>query len=249
VSRVVAPPTVVCDTREQTPWIASVRRDGRRILLPVVRRALVAGDYTIEGYGHEIAIERKSLADWIGTMFGSSTDALGERATSWERFRRELARALEGVEPTNGDAPTPPLKRFVVLVEASRADVYEHRYRSGVLPQSVIGRSDSVLADYGVPVLWASAPAVLDHRNDWSFAAAREEQERLAMWTLVRWWERREMEKGATAGEITKAFKLAERGAPEPALDTRVPAGMRPIAEQYDAPTLGTAAGRRKRSA
>jgi hypothetical protein len=211
VSRDVKPPTIVVDTREQAPWVASVRRDQRRILLPVVRRALVAGDYTIEGYEHEIAIERKSLADWIGTMFGASVDALGERATSWERFRRELARVREGVTPTDGSAPTPPLRRFAVMVEASREDVYQHRYRSGVLPQSVIGRSDSVWADHGVPVLWASAQAVWDRaRLEWSFATARAEQEGLAMWTLLRWWERRELEKGATSGDISRAFKAAE---------------------------------------
>ncbi len=192
------PPTIVCDTREQSPWIPWVWRDGRRILLPVVRRALVAGDYTIEGYSEEIAVERKSLQDWIGTMFGASTDALGERATSWERFRREVVRALEGVTPTDGSPPILPLKRFVVVVEAARADVHAHAYRSGVLPQSVLGRSDSVFADYGIHVEWAGD---------------RAEAERYAMWLLCRWWERRSLEKGARPCDVTAAFRLAEPGA------------------------------------
>lgn len=218
MSRDVKPPIVVVDTREQTPWIASIWREGRRVLLPVVRRALVAGDYTIEGYEAEIAIERKSLADWIGTMFGSSTDALGERATSWERFRREIQRAIVGV-PDN-DPPVLPLQRFLVIVEASREDVKAHRYRSQVLPQSVLGRSDSVFADHGVPVIWAGG-----EEN----GEGRKEAERLAMWTLVRWWEGRERMKGASAGDIAKAFRLVERGA---APDTRVPPGFEPVASQ-----------------
>ena len=213
VSRVVAPPTVVIDTREGLPWTPWVWREGRRMLLPCVRRALVAGDYAIEGYEQEIAVERKSLADWIGTMFGSTTDALGERATSWERFRREVSRALDGVSPEDGSPPTPPLRRFFVLVEASRGDVEAQRYRSGVLPQSVLGRSDSLFNDRGVAVFWAHSQAIEGPRGEWLFGAARDEQNRLAMWHLCRWWERREREKGATDADVARAFRAAERSA------------------------------------
>ncbi len=223
-SRTVAPPTVVVDTREQTPWIASARREGRRILLPVVRRALVSGDYTIEGYAGEIAIERKSLQDWIGTMFGATQNALGERATSWERFRREVARAVGGVAPTDGSEPTPALQRFMVVIEAGRDQVERHEYRSGVLPQSVLGRSDSLYPDTGVPVFW------LDNRD---------RAEHYAMWQLVRWWEGREREKGAADADIARAFRLVEKGVPTvPAapLDTRVPPGFEPVASQMADP-------------
>ncbi len=89
----VPPPTICVDTREQLPWPAVIQRAGRLALLPVVRRKLVAGDYSIEGYAGEIAIERKSLQDWVGTMFGASTSALGERASSWDRFLRETTHA------------------------------------------------------------------------------------------------------------------------------------------------------------
>lgn len=234
MSRTCAPPTVVVDTREQSPWVPWVWREGHRVVLPCVRRALVAGDYTIEGYEQEIAIERKSLADWIGTMFGATVDALGERATSWERFRREIVRALEGVTPTDGSAPTPALQRFVVVIEASREHVKRHDYRSGVLPQSVLGRSDSLLTDHNIHVEWAGD---------------RAEAERYAMWQLVRWWERREREKGATGGDIARAFRLAAKAAaPVVPATTGLPAGMQPIAEQYDAGRLGLAAGRSKRA-
>lgn len=203
------PPTIVVDTREQTPWIPAIERPGgRRILLPVVRRKLNAGDYTVEGYEAEIAIERKSLADWIGTMF-SAVDTAEGKATSWERFRRELARARDGVQPSDGAAPIPPLKSFCIMVEGSRQDVEARRYRMDVHPNAVRGRSDSVFADYGVPVFWSGLPAALTPQG-WAFDAARADMGRLAMWTLIRWWERRSLAKGATAGDITAAFRLAE---------------------------------------
>lgn len=226
----LAPPTIVVDTREQAPWTPRIRREGRCVLLPVVRRALVAGDYTIEGYEQEIAIERKSLEDWVGTMFGKARRADGSEEPSWDRFRRELGRALAGVEAKGDEPAAPPLQRFAVIVEGSRADVHAHRYRSQVHPNSVIGRSDSVFTDHGVPVI---------------FAGSRQEAERLGIWTLVRWWEGRQRMGGATEKDIAAALRAIPEGPPP---DTRVPAGMRPIAEQMDADQIGLGMGRPRKA-
>lgn len=69
------PLRIICDSREQLPFSFSG--------YPVVVSAgtLEAGDYSVDGFGRRIAVERKSLQDLVGCLSG-------ER----ERFERELAR-------------------------------------------------------------------------------------------------------------------------------------------------------------
>ena len=67
---------VVVDTRERTPWTFEGQRG-----VTLERAKLDSGDYSIRGLEHRVAIERKSLDDWTGTV-------LRERA----RFYRELER-------------------------------------------------------------------------------------------------------------------------------------------------------------
>lgn len=64
---------IIIDTREKRPWDFPQN-------VPVKRQALNAGDYAIEGDCF-FAIERKSLQDFLGTIFAD-----------WERFKREIAR-------------------------------------------------------------------------------------------------------------------------------------------------------------
>lgn len=194
---IVPPPTLIVDTREVLPWPATIRRGGRIVSLPVVRAKLCVGDYSIMGFESEIAFERKSLQDWVGTMFGAKTDALGERASSWDRFCREVVRAKAGVLPTDGSAPTLPLRCFQVVIEGSREMVEAHAYRSQVSPRSVLHRSGS-LAALGIPVQW------MGNRD----AAAA-----FVMGELIRWWARRWTEKGAAASDLAAALDAAERSA------------------------------------
>ena len=223
-------PTPLClliDSREQTPWEPVISREGYRLRIPAATRALVAGDYSLSGYEHEIAIERKSLADWIGTLFGESERADGSREPNWDRFRREIQRVVCGVARDEAP-PTPPLERFFVVVEGSREDVLSHAYRSQVAPASVLGRSDSLLVDHGIPVIWAGN---------------RMEAARLSLWSLVRWWEGRQRLAGVEEGAIRGAIRALR----EPnVIPPPVPAGMRPIAEQMG---VGTDRGRRKAAA
>jgi len=65
-------PTVIVDTREQTPY--SFPSDW--VLL---RKALPTGDYTLLGHEGSFVIERKSLSDLLGCIFTP-------------RFKRELER-------------------------------------------------------------------------------------------------------------------------------------------------------------
>lgn len=71
--RQMSSPTIIIDTREQRPWTfpesVSVRRGTLR-----------TGDYAIDG-DESFAIERKSIDDFLGTVF-----------SGWERFLREISR-------------------------------------------------------------------------------------------------------------------------------------------------------------
>ncbi len=116
--------TVVVDTREQEPYAFDPE------VVEVVRRALPAGDYSLPGYEASIAIERKTLADFVASV-------IRRRA----RFLREL-RALAEYD------------LGCVVVEGSLGDITAHRYRSGAHPRAVLGATLSIIVDHGVPVFF-----------------------------------------------------------------------------------------------
>ena len=66
---------VIVDTREQEPYGFDPK------LVTPVRRALPAGDYSVAGLEWTVAVERKTLDDFVGTVI---------RARG--RFYRELRR-------------------------------------------------------------------------------------------------------------------------------------------------------------
>src|SRR5262245_1280621 len=67
-------PTIVTDTREQTPL--------RFTQFPTVRGTLDTGDYSIAGAESLFAVERKSIEDLVACCMGDNRD----------RFERELHR-------------------------------------------------------------------------------------------------------------------------------------------------------------
>ena len=67
---------IIIDTREQKPFDFPLN-------VPIKRATLKTGDYAIEG-DNFFSIERKSKADFIGTIFHD-----------WARFKRELQRMDE----------------------------------------------------------------------------------------------------------------------------------------------------------
>jgi len=97
--------TAIVDTREQTPWILDPMR--------IVRAGLDIGDYSIFGLESVIAIERKSLTDFVACC-GS------ER----ERFQRELDR-LRGWPVS------------AVIIEAGWGDFELASWRSKLSPKQV----------------------------------------------------------------------------------------------------------------
>ena len=121
------PATIVIDTREQEPYSFDSR------LVAAVRRALPAGDYSVEGLEERVAVERKTLDDFVSTVIHAR-----------QRFRGEL-RKLGGY------------RAACVVVEAGVADVLLHRYRGEAHPNAVLGNVISIILDFGVPVFFCGS--------------------------------------------------------------------------------------------
>jgi DNA excision repair protein ERCC-4 len=116
------PLRIITDTREQEPY--EFPGEG----VNTIRRALPAGDYSLDGRETEFTVERKSLADFVHTVIRGR-----------ERFRRELLKLKS-------------YRRACVVIEGSMADITQARYSGGAHPASVLGAIISIIVDYGVPV-------------------------------------------------------------------------------------------------
>jgi DNA excision repair protein ERCC-4 len=107
---------IIVDTREQLPWTWMAWKEKPKL----VRDGLSTGDYTMMLDGEIldwlIVVERKELGDFIGCC-----------TSGRDRFERELERMQAScMHP-------------YVAIEASLQDIAEHRYRSRMLPKSVLG--------------------------------------------------------------------------------------------------------------
>jgi len=118
--------TIIIDTREQEPYSFDSR------LAVTVRRALPAGDYSLDGFESVVAVERKTLDDFVATVILSRA-----------RFCEEL-RKLAGY------------RSACVVVEAGLLDLLQKRYRGGAHPNAVLGSALSLILDYRVPVFFCS---------------------------------------------------------------------------------------------
>ena len=136
-------PAIVIDSREQAP----LRFAG----LPSVTAGLVTGDYSIAGLEDHFAVERKSIADLVGSVIQCR-----------ERFERELCR-MRGHE----------FRRLLII--GTRADIEEGRCVSKTLPKAVMASVDVFEVRYQLPVVWEpseTAAAALIER--WARYFARE---------------------------------------------------------------------------
>ena len=120
------PATIVIDTREQEGYSFDPRQ------VATVRHALPAGDYSVAGLENTVAVERKSLNDFVSTVIHSRA-----------RFREEL-RKLAGY------------RAACVVVEAGLLDVLLQRYRGDAHPNAVLGSALSIILDYRIPVFFCS---------------------------------------------------------------------------------------------
>ena len=114
--------TIIEDTREQTPLDFSSFH-----FVEVVRATLKSGDYSIRGYETQFAIERKSLADLIGTI-----------TKGHDRFERELERLMS-------------YQFAAVVIEASEIALRTGHYRSCLSPRSAVGMITAFEVRYRIP--------------------------------------------------------------------------------------------------
>jgi len=113
---------IVVDTREKDEYTFGD--------VETRRQKLDAGDYSVAGLEDRVAIERKYLDDFVGTVIYHK-----------ERFHNELC-ALARMDFA------------AIVVEASLPDILEHRYKSGVRPASVIGAAVAVIVEYRIPIIF-----------------------------------------------------------------------------------------------
>lgn len=119
--------TIVIDSREQQPYSFSC---------PTERRRLDAGDYSVAGCESQIAVERKSLTDFVQTVIHEG-----------ERFRAELEKLAA-------------CTLACIVVEADLDGVLrglrQHDLRL-VTPNAVLGASLHIAVRYRVPVYWCGS--------------------------------------------------------------------------------------------
>ena len=119
-------PTIIIDTREQHFYAFNSESAHS------IRRKLEAGDYSLLGFESRVAVERKSLVDFVSTVL---------------RGRRRFANELKKLAL---------MEASCVVVEADLSDVIHGRYRSDAHPNSIIGAALSIQLNYGVPVHFCS---------------------------------------------------------------------------------------------
>jgi ERCC4-type nuclease len=127
------PVPFIVDTREQEEYAFDPR------LVATVRRALPAGDYSVAGMENLVAVERKSLDDFVSTVIRSRA-----------RFRKELRKLAE-------------YRAACVVVEAGLLEVLTHRYRGDAHPNAVVGSALSIILDFRVPVFFCSSRQAACH--------------------------------------------------------------------------------------
>lgn len=113
---------VIVDSREQRPWTFP------DLGIETISAKLESGDYSVAGLESCVAIERKSIDDFCGTV-------LRDRA----RFYRELER-LRAYE------------HRAVIIESSVRDIHAGRYTSQVSPRTVLGFVAEIAVGQSVPV-------------------------------------------------------------------------------------------------
>lgn len=140
--------TVIIDSREQTP-LSFTRLPSRRTDEDA---GLTSGDYTIAGFSHLFAIERKPIDDLVSCCANSNRD----------RFERELHR-LRGY-------------RFArVVICGTRGGVGREEYRSKLSAKAVLSTIAAFETRYNVPFVFAGSPAgAAILVETWAYWVARE---------------------------------------------------------------------------
>ena len=117
---------ILIDSREQKPYGFPGYETSRE--------KLNTGDYSLDGLEDRVALERKSLPDYLGSIMKGRT-----------RFFKEVKRLAE-------------LEHSAIIIEANFEDIINESYpRSETIPRNaIIGTTQCIEVDYGVPVHWVS---------------------------------------------------------------------------------------------
>ena len=127
--------TIIEDTREQAPLDFSAFP-----FVEVERATLRSGDYSVKGWESRFAVERKSLADLVGTI-----------THGHERFERELERLAS-------------FQYAAVVVEAPEMDLRTGKYRSQLLPRAAVGMITAFEVRYRIPFHFCGTRAMAAQR-------------------------------------------------------------------------------------
>jgi hypothetical protein len=131
-------PPVLVDTREQRPFAPFIWQKGKREYLTPERMCLEEGDYSSPLLLDYVRIERKSIADLYGSLFGTSCDALGESAPNLERLRDEFIRLKKY-----------PRAYFVIEGKPRDLVAYIRERQRRVDPVAAVQLVESLAFDYG----------------------------------------------------------------------------------------------------
>jgi DNA excision repair protein ERCC-4 len=124
-------PTILIDTREQCPLV----------FLPEIQTEVIglpAGDYGL-----------KNFSDWSNPAFIIERKSLGDLAGSLGQDRARFMREVE------------KLRQFgfrALVIEADRAAVELHAYRSQMAPTAILGTLDALSVRAGLHVFWCGTP-------------------------------------------------------------------------------------------
>jgi DNA excision repair protein ERCC-4 len=116
------PFTIIIDTREQSPYTFGE--------IPIEVATLQAGDYSIKGMENVVAIERKSLNDYVNTVIHAQ-----------ERFTNELYKLMS-------------YHHTCIVVEGSVADIMSRKFKSAADPRAVMGKTHAIICNWKVPVMF-----------------------------------------------------------------------------------------------
>lgn len=127
---------VIIDSREQTPFSFQAECYTGTT---TATGTLDTGDYSLAGLEDKIAIERKSLPDFVA--------CLGRER---ERFQRELQRAAA-------------LDAFAVVIEGTWEQLAQGQYRSRINPHAACQSVCAFTARLGTPFLFAGTRAAAEY--------------------------------------------------------------------------------------
>ncbi len=133
----VPKPVLLVDTREQNGFAYTFERFPKWFA-GVERVKLRAGDYSVKGLEHRLAVERKSLADLVNSVIQDRNRFLAQC--------KSLA----------------ALKRKAIVVEASLSQVKTPYAESQAHPNAVVGTLIALQERWEIQVIWCDSPELAE---------------------------------------------------------------------------------------